>query len=55
MEVCFMNNIDLVELMKGLFGIFCFIVKMFDVISIKWIFLIICDFFIEGILCFSDL
>ena len=50
-----MNNIDPVELTKGLPGIPCPIAKTLDVISTKWTFLIIRDLLIEGTLRFSDL
>ncbi len=50
-----MNNIDPVELTKGLPGIPCPIAKTLDVIRTKWTFLIIRDLLIEGTLHFSDL
>lgn len=50
-----MNNIDPVELTKGLPGIPCPIAKTLDVIRTKWTFLIIRDLLIEGTLRFSDL
>ncbi len=50
-----MNDINPVELMKGLPGIPCPIAKTLDVIRTKWTFLIIRDLLIEGTLRFSDL
>ena len=50
-----MNDINPVELTKGLPGIPCPIAKTLDVIRTKWTFLIIRDLLIEGTLRFSDL
>ncbi|MCH5439531.1 winged helix-turn-helix transcriptional regulator [Bacillus paranthracis] len=50
-----MNDINPVELTKGLPGIPCPIAKTLDVIRTKWTFLIIRDLLIQGTLRFSDL